>query len=663
MIVEIGHFMLVSAFVLSLFQLVFVGYGSFKGNVPLMVLARPLTIMVAWLVLAAFLALSFCYLTSDFSVRNVAENSHSETPFLYKITAIWGNHEGSMLLWLLILSIFSSAFAFFGRPLRLRFYALVLMCQNALFSSFLAFILSTSNPFRRLDPAPLQGAGLNPLLQDIGLALHPPLLYLGLVGCSLVFSFAIAALLEGFVDNAFARFMRPWLLLSWLFLTAGITLGSYWAYYELGWGGYWFWDPVENASLMPWLTATALLHSALMLEKRASLILWTLLLAIITFSLILFGTFLVRSNLLGSVHNFAASPGRGLALLVLLSLFSCAGFGLFAWRAPQMRRSQVFLPFTREGALIFNNIFLSTAAACIFIGTFYPLILELLTGDKITVGPPFFNLTFGALMAVLMFVMPFGPLLSWKQADIYRANEQLMLAACASLAVFVLTLFLTGDKETLAHLITAFMSALAIWLILGSFSDIIAKSGHKRRGIFARLRRACSLPLSVYGVALAHMGVGITLAGIVAVSAFEEEYITTLGLGDELAITDKSLRFEGGTPHFGSNYLEDRFTFTLLQQETPLKRGHAAKRIFSVLGFEAVETSEVALFRRGLSHYYIAVGSSNEAGHVVVHVWYKPYVLAIWLGGFFMMVGAIFSLLHRIKQRNNQSKLPVPLSW
>jgi len=656
MIIEIGHFMLINAFILSLFQLVFVSYGLRQKYMFWVTLARPMTFANFWLVLLAFLALAHAYAVSDFSVRNVAQNSHSESPFLYKITALWGNHEGSMLLWLLILTFFSMLGAHFCRHLPARFLAFTLSNQNALTLAFLAFILFTSNPFERLWPPSLQGAGLNPLLQDIGLVLHPPLLYLGFVGFSVAFSFTIAALCEGRVNRAFARLIRPWILFSWLFLTSGIAVGSYWAYYELGWGGYWFWDPVENASLMPWLAATALLHSAFVMEKRATLTLWTLLLVIITFSLALFGTFLVRSNLLSSVHNFAHISQRGLLLLAILTLFSGFAFLLFAIKAPNLRGAPLSSPLSREGSLIFNNIFLLTSCACIFIGTLYPFWLEALTGDKITVGPPFFNLTFGFLMGVVMLVMPFAPFLAWKRADIMAAAERLMLATLASLAVFVLTLFATGflrpNYPVLPNFGIALMLAISCWLIMGALCDLISCTGSKKTAPLVRLRRFFSLPFGVYGRVLAHMGVGIILVGIVFVHSFEEERITHMASGQSIEIATKSLRFDGITPHFGTNYLEDRFIFTLLSGDTPIRQTHAAKRIFPILGQEAVETS---------SHYYIAVGGVTQEKAVVVHVWYKPYVLAIWLGGFFMVVGGTFSLMDR-RMRHKKKPAASPCS-
>src|SRR5690242_20670249 len=384
----------------------------------------------------SFAALVTLHVTSDFSVLNVYENSHSAKPLLYKITGVWGSHEGSMLLWVSILALFGGLVAALGNNLPLSLRAHVLAVQAWIASAFYLFILVTSNPFLRIPNPPMEGRDLNPVLQDIGLAVHPPMLYLGYVGFSISFSFAIAALLEGRIDAAWARWVRPWTLAAWIFLTLGIAMGSYWAYYELGWGGWWFWDPVENASLMPWLAGTALLHSALVMEKRNALKVWTILLAILTFSLSLIGTFLVRSGVLTSVHAFASDPTRGVFILGILVLFIGGALALFALRAPLLKQGGLFAPVSREAALVLNNLFLTTACATVFVGTLYPLALEALTGEKISVGPPFFNATFGPLLIPLLLAMPFGPLLGWKRGDLAAAAQRLLAAAMlAALAI------------------------------------------------------------------------------------------------------------------------------------------------------------------------------------------------------------------------------------
>src|SRR5579862_2186696 len=428
MIAEIGHYALVLALALALIQSVVPLIGARTRDGALMAVAEPAALVQFGFVALAFAMLVSCYVSSDFSVRNVFENSHSAMPLIYKFTSTWGNHEGSMLLWVLILSLFGALVAAFGNNIPRSLKATVLSVQAWIAATFYLFILMASNPFLRYAPAPLEGRDLNPLLQDIGLAIHPPLLYLGYVGFSVSFAFAIAALIEGRIDAAWARWVRPWVLGAWMCLTLGIAMGSYWAYYELGWGGWWFWDPVENASLMPWLVGTALLHSAVVMEKREALKIWTILLSILTFSLSLVGTFLVRSGVLTSVHAFASDPLRGVFILAILVLFIGGGLGLFAWRAPLLRQGGLFAPVSREGALVLNNLFLTTACATVFVGTLYPLALEALTGEKISVGPPFFNSTFGPLFAALLIAVPFGPLLAWKRGDLLGAAQRLMVA-------------------------------------------------------------------------------------------------------------------------------------------------------------------------------------------------------------------------------------------
>src|SRR6187455_930207 len=426
---ELGHFALVLALGLALIQSIVPVIGVHRRDGSLMRLASSTALAQFVFVALSFLALTACYVTSDFSVATIYENSHSMMPLVYKFTSVWGNHEGSMLLWVLILSLFGALVAVFGANLPATLRANVLAVQSWIAAAFYLFILATSNPFARLAPAPFEGRDLNPVLQDIGLAIHPPLLYLGYVGFSIAFSFAVAALLEGRIDAAWARWVRPWTLAAWMCLTVGIAMGSYWAYYELGWGGFWFWDPVENASLMPWLAGTALLHSAVVMEKRNALKVWTILLAILAFSLSLIGTFLVRSGVLTSVHTFASDPSRGVFILAILTLFIGGGLALYAWRAPALKQGGLFAPISREGALVFNNLFLTAACATVFTGTLYPLALEALTGEKISVGAPFFNLTFGPLFIPLLVAVPFGPLLAWKRGDLYGVAQRLMIAA------------------------------------------------------------------------------------------------------------------------------------------------------------------------------------------------------------------------------------------
>src|SRR2546423_10640400 len=463
MIAEFGHYALVLALALALVEASVPMVGARKSDPVLMASAGPAALAQFCFVATAFAALTICYVRSDFSVLNVFENSHSAKPLVYKLSGLWGNHEGSMLLWVLILSLFGALVALFGGNLPARLKATVLAVQASIAVAFVLFILVTSNPFLRIPEPPFEGRDLNPILQDPGLAIHPPLLYLGYVGLSIAFSFAIAALIDGRIDAAWARWVRPWTLLAWMFLTLGIAMGSYWAYYTLGWGGWWFWDPVENASLMPWLATTALLHSALVMEKRNALKVWTILLAILAFSLSLMGTFLVRSGVLTSVHAFASDPMRGIFILAILVLFIGGALALFAWWAPLLKQGGLFAPVSREGALILNNLFLVSACGTVFVGTLYPLALEALTGEKISVGAPFFNATFGPLFVPLLLAVPFGPLLAWKRGDLLAAAQRLLVAV----AIAVIGIAVTFAVERGGSMLVPFAFGLAIFVITG----------------------------------------------------------------------------------------------------------------------------------------------------------------------------------------------------
>src|SRR5438132_3458393 len=449
MIAESGHYALVLALALALVQMTVPFAGARKEDPVLMAVAGRTAVAQFCFVALAFGALMICYVRSDFSVLNVFENSHSAKPLVYKLSGVWCNHEGSMLLWVFILTVFGALVALFGGNLPARLKASVLAVQSSIAAAFLLFILITSNPFLRVSEAPFEGRDLNPILQDPGLAIHPPLLYVGYVGLSISFSFAIAALIDGRIDAAWARWVRPWTLLAWIFLTLGIAMGSYWAYYTLGWGGWWFWDPVENASFMPWLAATALLHSALVMEKREALKVWTILLAILTFSLSLLGTFLVRSGVLTSVHAFATDPTRGIFILAILVLFIGGGLTLFALRAPLLKQGGLFAPISREGALVLNNLFLVSACATVFIGTLYALAVEALTGEKISVGAPFFNAPLVPLFIPLLLAVPFGPLLAWKRGDLLGAAQRLVGAAGIAVITVAVVFAMAGRGPTL----------------------------------------------------------------------------------------------------------------------------------------------------------------------------------------------------------------------
>ena len=639
--VEIGHFALVLALALALVQTLVPFYGARTGNERMTAVAGPVAVTGFAMTLLSFAALASAYALSDFSVQNVWENSHSLQPLVYKITGTWGNHEGSMLLWVLILTFFGALVALFGANLPATLKANVLSVQGAIGVAFFLFILLTSNPFARINPAPIEGRDLNPILQDFGLAVHPPLLYLGYVGFSVCFSFSVAALIDGRIDAAWARWVRPWTLVAWVFLTGGIAMGSYWAYYELGWGGFWFWDPVENASFMPWLAGTALLHSAIVMEKRSALKIWTLLLAIITFSLSLLGTFLVRSGVLTSVHAFATDPARGIFILCILVLFIGGSLSLFALRASSLTAGGLFQPISREGALVLNNLFLTTATATVLVGTLYPLALEALTGDKISVGAPFFNLTFAPLMVPLLVMVPFGPLLAWKRGDILAAGQRLMAAFAVALAAMLVTLLFINGASVLA----ALGAGLAFWLVAGALTDLAVRSGLGKVSPRVALARFAGLPRSAFGTALAHLGLGLTVLGLVGTLCFGTEKILSIRPGETVELSGHTLRFLGLTPAQGPNFTEDRGRFALIGADGNV-RGEisSAKRFYPV---RQMTTTESGIRTMWLSQLYLSLGDEGADGSVVVRIWWKPLVTLIWLGGVVMMAGAALSLMDR----------------
>ncbi len=639
--VEIGHFALVLAFALSLVQMTLPLIGARTGQERLMAVGGPVALTGFAMTAVAFLALVTAYVQSDFSVLNVWENSHSMKPLLYKVTGTWGNHEGSMLLWVLILTFFGALVALFGGNLPATLRANVLAVQGFVGAAFFLFVLATSNPFVRLTPAPLEGRDLNPVLQDVGLAIHPPLLYLGYVGFSVCFSFAVAALIEGRIDAAWARWVRPWTLAAWMFLTGGIAMGSYWAYYELGWGGFWFWDPVENASFMPWLAGTALLHSAIVMERREALKIWTVLLALLTFSLSLLGAFLVRSGVLTSVHAFATDPTRGVFILAILVLFVGGSLALFAFRAQSLTPGGLFQPVSREGALVLNNLFLTTATATVFVGTLYPLAVEALSGEKISVGAPFFDLTFGALMVPLLVAVPFGPLLPWKRGDLAAVGQRLFAAAAIALLVVLVTLLFVDGASAFA----AIGFGLAAWLLIGALTDLALKAGIGSVSPRVALRRAAGLPKSVFGTSLAHFGLGLTALGIVSVTALQTEQIAAMRPGDSVAISGYVLKFDRMEPIQGPNFTEDRGHFHLsLDSGRDLGEIISSKRIYTA---RQMPTTEAGIATRGFSQIYVSMGDPTANGGTVVRVWWKPLVTLIWLGAVVMMMGGAMSLFDR----------------
>jgi cytochrome c-type biogenesis protein CcmF len=636
-IVELGHFALILAFAVALFQSFVPVWGALRGDGALVRLAPRAALIQLALVALAFASLTHAYLNSDFSVANVFQNSHSLKPLIYKWSGVWGNHEGSMLLWVLILALFGAAVAVFSRGLADDILGVTLGVQAMIASAFLAFLLFTSNPFLRLPNPPFEGRDLNPVLQDPGLAIHPPLLYLGYVGFSIVFSFAAAALILGRIDAAFARMVRPWTLAAWVALTLGIAMGSYWAYYELGWGGFWFWDPVENASLMPWLTGTALLHSAIVMEKREALRTWTILLAIITFSLSLLGTFLVRSGVLTSVHAFAVDPERGLFILVILIAFIGGSFALFALRASAMGSGGLFAPISREGALVFNNLFLSVAALAVFTGTLYPLLLEALTGAKISVGAPFFNLTTVPLLLPLCLAIPIGQKLAWKRGDLAGALARLWwVIALAFLASMVLAFAIDGGPVlALAGI------AVGIYLVFGALDELWDRA---MRGGRARFwSRLGGIPRTIVAMTIAHAGAGLMVLGVAA-TAFETEKIASMKPGETVTLGGYTLTLKGLASQPGPNFNAMVARFTLSDSTGPVAELAPAKRVY--IGRQ-MPTSEVARYRHGLSEVYIAMGETSEGDRVDLRAYDKPFVLLIWLGPLLMAFGGLISLSDR----------------
>ncbi|MCF4165917.1 heme lyase CcmF/NrfE family subunit [Zavarzinia compransoris] len=634
-IAEFGHFALILAFCVALVQGIVPLAGAARGHVPSIRLGDHAAVLQFLLVAAAFAALVHAYVTSDFSVLNVFENSHSKKPMLYKVTGVWGNHEGSLLLWALMLTMFGAMVAVFGRNLPETFRARVLSVQGLVGVGFIAFMLFTSNPFARIDPAPLEGNGLNPILQDPGLAFHPPFLYAGYVGISIAFSFAVAALIEGRVPPSWARWVRPWTLAAWAMLTIGITGGSYWAYYELGWGGFWFWDPVENASLMPWLAATALLHSAIVVEKRDTLKSWTILLAIIAFSLSLLGTFLVRSGVLTSVHAFASDPTRGFFILIFLLAVTGGALALYAVRAPALKPGGMFQTVSREGALVLNNLLLATATATVLLGTLYPLILDALGGAKVSVGPPYYNSTFMPLMVPLMVALAIGPLLPWKRGDLLGVLGRLKFIALASAVGGLLVFWLTVDAPLLPVL--AFI--VAFFLAGSVVVEVLERVQFRKRGVPGALRRLVALPRGAVGMSLAHMGLAVSIFGIAAASGFAEEHLGIMKEGDTVEIAGWSLTFEGVEDVPGPNYTATRGRFEVagLGPMFPETRR-----------FESppMETTEAAIHPTILGDLYVVVGEKTGPGHAV-RIYWKPFVMWIWAGGLMMAAGGFFSLSDR----------------
>jgi len=641
MTAELGHLAIILAFMLATVQMIVPFIGARKGWSNWMAVAVPAALGQAGLVAVAFGALTWAFVTSDFSVQLVATNSHSAKPLIYKISGVWGNHEGSLLLWVLILSTFGGAVAVWGRALPQRFKALVLSVQASIAVAFLTFLLFTSNPFLRLANPPFDGNDLNPLLQDPGLAFHPPFLYLGYVGLSMAFSFAVAALIEGRVDAAWARWVRPWTLAAWVFLTIGIGLGSWWAYYELGWGGWWFWDPVENASFMPWLFAAALLHSAIVVEKRNTLKSWTILLAILAFSFSLIGTFIVRSGVITSVHAFANDPTRGVFILGILAVFIGGALTLYAARAHALQSDSVFAPVSRESALVMNNLLLVVAAFVVFFGTLWPLAAEMVTGRKVSVGPPFFNISFTPFMIMLAMLLPIGAMLPWKRAKLGKTMRPLWGALALSVALGALV----WVAQTGGSMVAPIGAVLGAWIVLGSMTDLAQKVRLLRGGGLAEAgRRLSNLPRADWGKAVAHSGLGILFIAIAAISAGTQEDIRVLQPGESFEFAGHDITLEQVQPVRGPNYTADRATLTIARGGETRAVVTPEKRFYPV---QRMPTTEAGIDRGLARDLYIVIGDQQEAGGWVVRSFLKPMANWIWLGSIIMALGGVLSLTDR----------------
>lgn len=635
MITELGHFALILAFLVAIVQTVVPLIGAGKRWSGWMGFAEPAAIVQFSLTAFSFGALVWAFVTSDFSLRVVVENSHSAKPMLYKISGTWGNHEGSMLLWVLIVALFGAMAALFGGGLPPTLKARVLAVQAAIGVAFFAFILFTSNPFDRLPVAPFDGRDLNPLLQDPGLAFHPPFLYLGYVGLSMAFSFAVAALIEGRVDAAWGRWVRPWTLAAWIFLTVGIALGSWWAYYELGWGGFWFWDPVENASFMPWLLAAALLHSAIVVEKREALKSWTILLAIIAFGFSLIGTFIVRSGLLTSVHAFANDPERGVFILFILIFFVGGALTLFAARAQAMEAKGVFGMVSRESALVLNNILLAVSCFVVFFGTMWPMVAEMLFDRKLSVGPPFFNAAFGPFMIALGIVLPVGAILPWKRGRLGRAAWSLRYAFILAVALAVLVWVLQTGRSALGP-VGLFLGA---WVTFGALVDLWSRTG--RKGSLARLFR---LPGADWGKATAHTGLGVTIFAIAGLTAWEVEDIRVAKPGEPFQVAQYTLTLQDVRRVQGPNYFSTTADVLVEQDGRALTTLHPEKRDYPVA---RMPTTEAAIDYRILRDLYVVIGDQQEDGGWVMRTYIKPLANWIWGGCILMALGGVFSLCDR----------------
>ena len=644
MIVEIGNYLLGLALCLSLFQIGVVIIGTLKSSANLSATSEGLALTTAIVTSLSYLCLIYAFLVSDFSVANVAKHSHTLKPLLYKIAGAWASHEGSMLMWCTILSVYGAMIVTFGKHLPDGLKHKVLAVQGALVAAFVAFTLLTSNPLLRLVSAPIEGQSLNPLLQDPALAFHPPMLYLGYVGFSVVFSFAIAALIEGKVDRAFARWVRPWTLWAWACLTLGIVLGSFWAYYELGWGGWWFWDPVENASFMPWLAGTALLHSAIVLEKRDALKSWTVFLALLAFSFAMLGAFLVRSGVLSSVHAFAVDPQRGIFLLIILALLSGLGLALFAWRSPQFSSGSWFAPLSREAGLVINNVVLSASLSTVVLGTLYPLLSEAMTGKTLSVGTPYFLLTFAPLIAAMLILLPFVVEASWKRADPRPILGRLGMVGLLSIASALLLSVLSG-AFSLDALSMPFGLALGAWLLLSSLYSNLRRISWAQKN---PIKQWLGQPLAFHGMSLAHLGLGVFILGAVYESHAKQSTVDSLMIGQSLKVAQFEVKLEAVGPETGPNYKTIKARLSVSRGQRPICIATPERRFYPA---SQSTTSEVALCQNVFDDLYFVLGEGrlNDKNQPTyqVRALYNPWIHLVFFGPVLMMLGGFLSLMDR----------------
>ncbi|OWW19509.1 heme lyase CcmF/NrfE family subunit [Noviherbaspirillum denitrificans] len=638
MIPELGNFACMLALAVALVQGILPIAGSFKGNQRWMALARPAAASNFLLITVAFGCLVYAFVTNDFTVTYVASNSNSSLPVYYRVAGAWGGHEGSLLLWLWMLVMWSFAVAVFSRQLPDETVARVLGVMGLVAVGFLAFLLFTSNPFDRLLPGAPDGRDLNPLLQDFGMIIHPPLLYMGYVGFSVAFAFAIAALMGGQLDAAWARWSRPWTSVAWMFLTLGIFMGSFWAYYELGWGGWWFWDPVENASFMPWLVGTALIHSLAVTEKRGSFKNWTVLLAIIAFSLSLLGTFLVRSGVLTSVHAFATDPERGLFILIFLAIVIGGSLLLYAWRAPKVGLGGSFKLISRETALLVNNVLLLVASGTVLLGTLYPLFLDALALGKISVGPPYFESVFVPLMIPVLLLVAVGPFVRWKDASLPELLRRLRWVAAVSVGVAIaLALVLAASPMITAGL------AFALWIIFASISHIVERVRHAPASM-PLSKRLAREPRSYWAMLLAHAGIGVFVIGVTMVKGFDDAKDVNMRVGETATVNGYAFTMKDLAEVKGPNYIAARGTFEVVKDGKLVTMMYPEKRMYLVQKMPMTEAGIDRGFTRDL---YVSLGEATQDGAWIVRVQHKPFVGWIWGGCIIMAIGGLLAASDR----------------